>query len=110
MATAPVPRNKLLLPVKVKLPFQLMALLLVDVVIADPDVLSMVPPLIVNVPVPKAAGLLISKVAPALKVTPPVKVFTPDSVKVPAEAVKAPEVVPTAPLKTKVPNPALLML
>ena len=42
-----------------------------------PEVLSIVvPPLIVNVPVPKAAALLISKV-PALKVTPPLKVLDP---------------------------------
>jgi len=107
--TAPVPRFKLLLPVKAKLPFQCSTLLLVEEAMALPEVLSMVPEVMVKVPVPKAATLLISKV-PAVKVTPPVKVLAPARVRVPAETVTVPEVVPTTPLSTRVPPPALLML
>jgi len=107
--TAPVPKFKLLLPVKVKLPFQCPALLLVEVAMAAPEVLSMVPVVMVKVPVPKAAALLMSRV-PAVKVTPPVKVLAPARVRVPAETVTVPEVVPTTPLRTSVPLPALLIL
>ena len=47
------------------------------------EVLSIVVPFsIVNVPVPKAPALLISKV-PALKVTPPLKVLLPLKARVP---------------------------
>ena len=55
---------------------------------AEPEVLSMVvPALIVNVPatVPRALELLISNVPP-LKVTPLVKVLTPDKISVPDPA------------------------
>ena len=70
--TAPVPRFKLCVPVKVKLPFQTWALL-VESVIAPPVVLSMTALLlaaIVNVPVPSALALLIFSV-PAVIVVPP---------------------------------------
>ena len=52
--------------------------------IAPPEVLSKVPPLIVNVPavVPNALALLILR-TPAFSVTPPVKVFEPSNVQVP---------------------------
>jgi len=108
IATAPVPIFKLLLPVKVKLPFQFWALLLAFVM-AAPEVLSIVVPLsIVKFPVPKAPALLISKV-PALKRTPPLKLLFPDKVSVPAETVILPVPVPTAPLSTKVPLPAFVI-
>jgi len=106
--TAPVPRFKLLLPVKVKLLFQLWALLFDSVMLAV-DVLSMVPPAMVNVPVPRAVALLMSKV-PAFKVTPPVKVLAPARVKIPADSVTVPVVVPTTPLRISVPEPALMIL
>ena len=82
--TAPVPRFKLEEPVKVKLPAQICALLLMDVVIAAPEVLSIVvEALIVKVPVPKAPALLISSV-PTLNVIPPLKLLLPVNTKVPA--------------------------
>ena len=84
--TAPLPRYKEDEPAKVKLPAQVCILLLVDVVIAALEVLSMVvPPSMVNVPEPKAPALLISKV-PVLKVRPPLKLLFPDRTSVPAAA------------------------
>jgi len=81
-----VPRFKLEDPVKVKLPFQLIALLLVDVVIALVEVLSIVvAALIVKVPVPNAPALLISRV-PTLKLTPPLKLLLPERANAPAPA------------------------
>ena len=68
--TLPVPRFRLFEPVKVKLPFQTSALLLLSV-IAPPLLLLMVVPLaMVNVPVPSAAAPLMFNV-PALNVVPP---------------------------------------
>jgi len=67
--TAPVPIFKALVPPKLKLPFQVWALLL-ESVTGLPEVLSMVPPEITKVPVPKAALLLMSRV-PVLKVVVP---------------------------------------
>ena len=91
--TAPVPRSNELLPVKVKLPFQISALF-VELVMALPEVLSMiVPASIVKVPVPKAPALLISSV-PALKVTPPSKLLLPDNARVPAPALMIPKPLP----------------
>src|SRR5438093_1080367 len=66
----PVPMFKLRVPVKVKSPFQVWALLLLSVIEA-PVVLSMVPPLMVNVPVPSAVALLILNVVPLANVVPP---------------------------------------
>ena len=74
--------------------------------IAALEVLSIVPPLIVKVPLPKAPALLISKV-PALKVSPPLKVLMADSVNVPAETLTFPVLVCTALLSSNVPEPAL---
>src|SRR5438309_1770728 len=68
--TAPVPRFRFCVPVNVKSPFQTWALL-VESVIADPVVLSIVPPAMVNVPGPSALALFIFRV-PALRVVPPV--------------------------------------
>src|SRR6202022_2213806 len=85
--TAPVPRFRLWVPVKVKLPFQTCALLL-ESVIALPVVLSMMallPPAMVNVPVPSALALLIFSV-PALIVVPPLYVLAPAKVRVPVPA------------------------
>ena len=83
---------------------------MVDVLIAPPDVLSIVVPAsIVKVPVPKAPALLISRVPP-LKITPPLKLLLPESVNVPDETVIFPVPVPTAPLKTRVPGPTLVIL
>ena len=62
----------------------------------SPLLAFIVPPLIVNVPatVPRACALLIFNV-PALNVTPPVKVFTPERVHIPASClVTVPLVVP----------------
>ena len=64
-ATAPVPMLRLLVPVKVKLDAQVWALLF-ERVIAPPEVLSMVPPLMVNVPVPMAVALLMFSVPAAV--------------------------------------------
>ena len=68
--TAPVPRFKLCVPVKLKLPFHACALLL-ESVIAPAVVLSIVPPLMVKVPVPSAVALLILTVVPFARVVPP---------------------------------------
>ena len=77
---APVFCVRLPVPVKVKSPFHAIGL---EMVIPPPLVLSIVPPAIVNVPVPSAEALLIFNV-PALKVVPPLNVFAPDSVHIPA--------------------------
>ncbi len=82
--TAPVPRFRLLLPTKVKLAPQLSALLLLSVM-AAPLVLSIVPPLTVNVPEPTAVALLMIN-SPADSVVPPENVLLPVSVSVPLPA------------------------
>ena len=84
IVTAPVPRFRSLVPVKVKLPFQCCALLLLRVM-APPLVLSIVPPATVKVPVPGAAALLRLSVPP-FSVRPPLKVFAPESVSTPVPA------------------------
>ena len=66
--TAPVPRLRLLLPPNVKSPAHDWVLLLVSVM-AAPLVLSNVPPLMVNRPVPMAVALLMSSV-PADRIVP----------------------------------------
>ena len=69
-ATPPVPKFKSLVPVNVKLPFQVCALLL-ESVIASAVVLSIVvPAAIEKLPVPKAVALLMFSV-PAESVVPP---------------------------------------
>ena len=68
--TAPVPRFKDCVPVKVKLPFQVIVLLLERVKAPTELLLIVVPALIVKLPVPKAVALFIFKV-PALKVVVP---------------------------------------
>ncbi len=93
--TAPVPRFRLLLPTKVKLPLQVCALLLLRVM-AAPLALSIVPPLMVKVPVPTAAALSMFS-WPAESVMPLEKVLAPDKVNVPAPAsvrLLAPEMTP----------------
>ena len=81
--TAPVPRFRAFEPVKVKSPLH-SCVLLFDSVSEPPDVLSIVvPPEIVNVPVPNAVALLMFS-WPAPNVSPPVNVFAPDNVSVPA--------------------------
>src|SRR5205823_1048548 len=82
--TAPVPTLSALVPVNVKSPFQLWVLLL-ERVIDPPLVLSIVPALIVKVPVPTAAALLMFRV-PADSVVPLEKVLAPLRVSVPAPA------------------------
>ena len=57
MVTLPVPRFRSFVPTKVKLPFQFWALLVVSV-FALPLVLSIVPPAMVKLPVPRAVALL----------------------------------------------------
>ena len=64
-----MPKVRLFVPAKVKLLPKVTALLLVNVR-GLPVVLSIVPPLIVNAPVPRAVALLILSV-PALSVVPP---------------------------------------
>ena len=81
--TAPAPKFKSLDPAKVKSPFHDCAY--AEVVIAAPEVLSIVPPVIVKVlaaVAPSAAALLMFNV-PALSDVPPAYVFTPESVTVP---------------------------
>ena len=68
--TAPVPKFSALLPTNVKFPLQVWALLLLRVTDA-PLVLSIFPPLIVNVPVPIAAALLMFNWATDASVVPP---------------------------------------
>jgi hypothetical protein len=71
--TTPPLKFRLLLPVKVKFPFQFWALAVV-VVTSPPVVLSIVPPLIVNAPtavLPMAAPLLMRSV-PSFSTRPPV--------------------------------------
>ena len=70
LVIAPVPKFRSFVPPKVKLPPKVIVLLLVRV--SEPAVvLSMVPPLMVNVPVPSAVALLILKVVPLASVVPP---------------------------------------
>ena len=73
IVTAPVPRFRLLVPTKVKSPFQFWTLLLV-VLARFATELSSAPPLIVSVPVPRAvvrAVVLPSVRVPAFKKVPP---------------------------------------
>ena len=80
ITTAPVPRFRFWVPVKAKSPFQFCVLLLR---VTDPAVvLSRIPPVIVSVPVPAAAALL-RLIVPALRVSPPPKVFAPERVSAP---------------------------
>ena len=72
------------MPAKVKSPPQVWALL-VERVIAAPLVLPIVPPEIVNLPVPRAAAALILS-CPAESVVPPLYVSEPASVSVPVPA------------------------
>ena len=69
MVTAPVPMFRSPVPAKAKSPFQIWVLLLVSV-FALPLVLSIVPPLIRNVPLPVAVLLLKANV-PALSMVVP---------------------------------------
>ena len=87
MVTDPLPRLRLFVPVKAKSPVQLCALL-VERVTAELLVLSIVPPEIVKVPVPRAElvppdPLLLMLRVPELSVMPPLKVFAPDRVMFP---------------------------
>ncbi len=98
IATAPVPRFRLLLvpfePAKVKSPFQYWALL--DVLtIAPPLVLSSVPPLMTRLPPEMAPALLKFNCPPLFKVVLPVMVSALFKVRTPPE------------LTTKVPAPKL---
>ena len=79
--TAPVPRFSELLPTNVKPAFQVWTLLLLSV-FAEPLVLSIVPPLTVNLFVPIAVALLMFS-WPAERVIPPENVFAPETVRVP---------------------------
>jgi hypothetical protein len=68
--TVPVPRLRFLVPVKVKFPFQICALLVVSVwLAANSAVLSRVPALMVTVPLPSAVALLMFSV-PEFRVAP----------------------------------------
>lgn len=81
MATAPVPRSRVFVPLNVKSPFQFCALLLVVVRAA---VTSIVPPLMVKIfAAPPRAALLPRDRVPVFSVRPPVKVFAPERVVVP---------------------------
>ncbi len=83
-----------MVPANVKSPFQLWALLLLSV-IDPPLVLSIVPPLMVNVPGPMAAALLIFN-CPTVSIAPPAKVLAAGSVNAPAPTFA----MPPAPLST----------
>ena len=122
MVTAPVPRLRSLVPAKVKSAFQFCALF-VESVIAAPLVLPIVPPEIVNTPVPRAAALLMLS-CPAESVVPPVYVSEPPRASVPVPvfvraivpvvSAMVPENVPLAlPLPTVsvyVPDPERLLM
>ena len=87
IVTAPAPMFRSFVPVKVKSLFQFCALL-VERVTVDPLVLSIVPPEIVKVPVPRAElvppdPLLLMLRVPEFSVIPPLKVFAPASVMLP---------------------------
>src|SRR6266404_440036 len=79
--TLPVPKFRLFEPVKVKLPFQTSALLLLSVIGLPLLLLMVVPSAIVNVPAvaPRAVLLLMVSV-PAGSVFPPAYVFVPERV------------------------------
>jgi len=81
MVTAPVPRLRGAVPVKVKLPDQVSGLLLVRVS-APRVLLSRVPPERVRRPVPTAVELLRLRVPPE-RVSPPVKVLEVGRVRMP---------------------------
>ena len=84
IVTEPVPIFRACVPVKVKFPFQLWALLL-ERVTEPAVVLSIVPPSIVKVPLPGAVALFKFTV-PALIFKPPEKVLAADKVSAPAPA------------------------
>ena len=87
IVTAPVPRFKSLVPKNVIVPFQLCALVVARV-IAPPLVLSMVPPVVISGPLPRAYAWLILRVPAELRVVPPAKVLLPASVAVPEETAR----------------------
>ena len=84
IVTAPVPRFSVLVPVKVKLPFQFWTLV-PALTIAVAPVSRVVPAPMLNVPAPRALALPIIRV-PAAKTRPPEPVLFPLSVSTPAPA------------------------
>ena len=80
--TAPVPKFKELVPLNVKSPLQVCAMLLANVNAAPERLSSTVAPAIVRLPVLNAFELLRFNV-PAESVSPPLNVFAPDSVSTP---------------------------
>ena len=101
--TAPAPKFKLFVPVKVKLFMEIAGS--GDNVIAEVASI-VVPEAMVNVPAepplpPKAAAFPIFNV-PTLCVTPPVKVFTPDKVNAPAPALVIPPLPEITPVEIAV--------
>ena len=92
IVTAPVPRFRLLVPVKVKSPSQTCALFAVRVSAAPVLLLNVVPSLMVKVPDPSAVALLMNKV-PWLSWTPPERLLlTPSRVRVPVPNLVRPAV------------------
>ena len=92
IVTAPVPRFRLLAPVKVKSPSQTCALFAVRVSSTPALLLMVVPSLIVKVPDPSAVALLM-KMVPWLSWTPPERpLLTPSRVSVPGPNLVRPAV------------------
>ena len=80
--TAPVPRFRSFVPVKMLFPPQLMGLLFVSV-IGAPDVLSRVMPFITTGLLDPNAVALFTLIVPLLSVVMPLYVFVPESVSTP---------------------------
>ena len=97
--TAPVPRFSVLVPVKVKLPFQFWALLPALTMAAAP-VSTVVPAPMLNVPAPSALTLAMTSV-PAAKTRPPEPVLLPLSVSTPAPVLLMRWLMATAPLTVR---------
>ena len=92
IVTAPVPRFRLLVPVKVKFPSQTCALFAVRVSATPALLLNVVPSLMVKVPDPSAVALLM-KMVPWLSWTPPERLLlTPSRVSVPGPNLVSPAV------------------
>ena len=92
IVTAPVPRFRLLEPVKVKFPSQTCGLFAVRVIALGALLLIVVPSLMVKVPVPSAVALLMYRV-PWLSWTPPERpLLTPSRVRIPGPNLVRPAV------------------
>ena len=102
--TVPVPTFRLFVPTKVKLPFKFSGLLVLKVS-AAPEVLSIVPLLMVKALAPSAPALPIFKV-PVVRLTPALMEFVPPRLRVPPVILTEPVMV-LSPFKVAVPESPL---